>query len=81
MGENSINVKGKYVAQIEMNFSFTENMTGVASFAEIKERLNTEMDEGIKRLLSDEFGDLTSSISVMCLYRDMWKETADNETD
>lgn len=67
-------IKGKYVARIEMNFSVDENTPGLLSFDEFKEEVKNKMESVIKGLLIDEFGDLTSKISVVCLYRSMWRE-------
>lgn len=73
-------IKGKYVAQIEMNFSVDENTPGLLPFDELQEEVKNKMESAIKELLVDEFGDLTSKISVVCLYRDMWKEVLKDES-
>lgn len=65
-------IKGKYVATIELNFDFDENLEGVLPFETLKELVKGEkMDNAIVKMLTEEFGDL-AVIELRKQYADMW---------
>ena len=54
-------IKGKYVATIELNFNVDENLEGLLPFEKLKAMVTGgDLDKVIVSMLADEFGDLAS---------------------
>ena len=68
-------IKGKYVAQVEIDISADENMPGLLSIDEIKEIMN-RFTGALKNLLEDEVPEITNitaTVTVTQLFADVWK--------
>lgn len=64
-------IKGKYVAQVEIDISADENMPGLLPMDEIKENMNN-FTSALKKLNEDEV-DENTHVTVTQLYADVWK--------
>lgn len=73
-------IKGKYIATIQLNFNFDENLNGLLPFETLKELVKgEEMDNAIVKMLTEEFGDL-SVIELRKQYADMWLSKMSDDT-
>lgn len=66
-------IKGKYVAQIEINISGDEDTQNLLPFKDFKEALMTKQTGCIETLLQEEFGAI-GTVEVRQLYADAWLE-------
>ena len=64
-------IKGKYVAQLEIDISADENMPGLLPMDEIKESMNN-FTGALKNLIEDEV-DENTHVTVTKLFADVWK--------
>lgn len=64
-------IKGKFVAQVEIDISADENMPGLLTIDEIKENMNN-FAGALKNLIEDEV-DENTHVTVTQLYADVWK--------
>lgn len=66
-------IKGKYVATIELNFNFDENLNGLLPFETLKGKVTGgDLDDAILAMLADEFGDL-ASVEMNRQYADLYR--------
>ena len=73
-------IKGKFVATIEIDIAFDENMPGLLPFEELKEAVHNEMEIAIKDMLCDEFGDV-ATVKVTKSFADLYRTDDKHETD
>lgn len=66
-------IKGKFVAQVEIDISVDENTSGLLPFNEFKDAVQKEQRVVLQNMLEDEFGDI-GIIKVTQLYADAWME-------
>ena len=66
-------IKGKFVAQVEIDISVDENTPGLLPFDEFKDAVQKEQRVVLQNMLEDEFGDI-GTIKVTQLYADAWRE-------
>lgn len=65
-------IKGKFVAQVEIDISVDENTLGLLLFDEFKDAVQKEQCVVLQNMLEDEFGDI-GTIKVTQLYTDAWR--------
>jgi hypothetical protein len=68
-------IKGKYVAQIEIDILVDENTPNLLPFDQLKNAVHNEMTAVVKSMLNDEFSDI-GTITVCQQFADLWKEAA-----
>ena len=73
-------IKGKFVATIEIDIAFDENMPGLLPFEELKEAVQNEMETAIKDMLCDEFGDV-ATVKVTKTFADLYRTEDKHEAD
>lgn len=66
-------IKGKYVAQIEIDILVDENTPNLLPFDQLKNAVHNEMTAAVKSMLNDEFSDI-GTITVCQQFADLWKE-------
>ena len=66
-------IKGKYVATIELNFNGDENLEGLLPFEILKEIVTGgELDMTIFTMVANKFGDL-ASVELKRQYADLYR--------
>lgn len=66
-------IKGKIVAQVEIDISVDENTPGLLPFDEFKNEVKEKASVVLQDMLEDEFGDI-GTVKVTQLYADAWME-------
>ena len=72
-------VKGRYVAQIEINFAIDESTEGLIPFEEIHKRTTEGLTPMLKELIQNEIGE-EAEITVTQMFADVWRGE-DEQTD
>ena len=67
-------IKGKYVAQIEIDILVDENTPNLLPFDQLKNAVHNEMTAAVKSMLNDEFSDI-GTITVCQQFADLWTES------
>ena len=71
-------IKGKFVAQVEIDISVDENTPGLLPFEAFAKAVKTEQCAYLQNMLNDEFGDI-GTVKVTQLFADAWLgEVKDN---
>jgi hypothetical protein len=65
-------IKGRYVAQIEVNFMHDEKDPNILPFEEIKKNLN-EITPELQKLLENELCDENDCVTVTQMFADVWR--------
>lgn len=74
-------IKGKFVAQVEINISVDENTPGLLPPDAFCKVVKTEQCACLQNMLNDELGNI-GTIKVTQLFADAWlEEVKDNEVD
>lgn len=74
-------IKGRYVAQIEINFAMDESTQGLLPFEEIHKRTTEGLTPMLKELIQNELGEGTE-VTVTQMFADAWRaEDADAEME
>ncbi len=63
-------IKGRYVAQVEINFDIDENGEGILPFEEIHENLTMRFTPMLKAYLNKVAGE---NVEVTQMYADVWR--------
>lgn len=67
-------IKGRYVAQIELNFEFDESEKGLLPFERIRERVVNELTPYLKEIITNEIcSPNEGTVNVTQMYADVWK--------
>lgn len=66
-------IKGKFVAQVEVDISVDENTYGLLPFDKFRDAVQNEQRVVLQNMLEDEFGYI-GTIKVTQLYADAWRE-------
>lgn len=66
-------IKGKFVAQVEVDISVDENTYGLLPFDKFRDAVQNEQRVVLQNMLEDEFGCI-GTIKVTQLYADAWRE-------
>lgn len=71
-------IKGRYVAQIEINFAIDEDTEGLflLPFEEIRKRTTKELTPTLKKLIRDEIGEGTE-VTITQMFADVWRAEDD----
>lgn len=73
-------IKGRYVAQIEINFAMDESTEGLLPFEEIHKRTTEGLTPMLKELIRDEIDE--GEVTVTQMFADVWMaEDADAEME
>ncbi len=73
-------IKGKFVAQVEIDISVDENTPGLLPFEAFAEAVRKEQCAALQNMLDDEYGDI-GTIKVKQLFADAWLEGVNLEGD
>ena len=65
-------IKGKFVATIEIDIVIDENTPGLLPFEKMKEAVHNKMEDCIKDMLCDEFGDI-ATVKVTKTFADLYQ--------
>ena len=65
-------IKGKFVATIEIDISIDENTPNLLPFEELKDAVHNEMEQAVKEMLHDEFGDI-ATVNVTKMFADLYQ--------
>lgn len=65
-------IKGRYVAQIEINFAIDESTEGLLPFEEIHKKVTEELTPMLKDLIRDEIGK-EMEVAVTQMFADVWR--------
>lgn len=63
-------VKGRYVAQVEINFEIDEDEEGLLPFDEMHEKLTVRFTPMLKAYIEEGFD---GSVEVTQMYADVWR--------
>ena len=72
-------IKGKFVATIEIDISVDENTPSLLPFEKLKEAVHNDMENAVKDMLCEEFGDI-ASVKVTKTFADLY-QTEDKHED
>lgn len=64
--------KGRYVAQVTIDFEVDENTPGLLPFDQLKDAVQNQTSDAIKGMLEEEMGDI-GKIAVVQQFADLWK--------
>ena len=74
-------IRGRYVAQIEINFAMDESTQGLLPFEEIHKRTTEGLTPMLKELIQDEISE-GAKVTVTQMFADVWmSEDADAEIE
>ncbi|MDB7956287.1 hypothetical protein PNE00_15050 [Flavonifractor plautii] len=65
-------IKGRYVAQVTIDYEVKEDMPGLLPFETLKDVVQNQTTDAIKAMLEDEMGEV-GKITVEQQYADLWK--------
>ena len=65
-------IRGRFVAQIEINISVSENTPGLLEFEKLQKAVKEKQCAAIQTILQDEFGEI-GTVSVTQMYADVWR--------
>ena len=65
-------IKGKFVATIEIDIVIDENTPGLLPFEKMKEAVHNKMEDRIKDILCEEFGDI-ATVKVTKTFADLYR--------
>lgn len=69
-------IKGRYVAQIEINFAMDESTHGLLPFEEINKRTTEGLTPMLKELIQNEIDEGTE-VTVTQMFADVWRAEVD----
>ena len=72
-------IKGKFVATIEIDIAVDENTPNLLPFEKIKEAVHDDMEDAVKDILCEEFGDI-ATVKVTKSFADLYR-TEDKHED
>ena len=73
-------IKGKFVAMIEIDIVIDENTPGLLPFEKMKETVHNKMEDGVKDMLCEEFGDI-ATVKVTRTFADLYRTEGKHEDD
>jgi len=69
-------IKGRYVAQIEINFAIDESTEGLLPFGEIHKRTTEGLTPMLKELIQNEISEGTE-VTITQMFADVWRAEVD----
>lgn len=73
-------IKGKFVAMIEIDISVDENTPNLLPFEKLKEAVHNDMEDAIKDMLDEEFGDI-ATVKVTKTFANLYMTEDKHEAD
>ena len=73
-------IKGKFVATIAIDIAVDENTPNLLPFEKIKEAVHDDMEDAVKDILCEEFGDI-ATVKVTKSFADLYRTEDKHEDD